>query len=58
MFKQDLIKATGAVVLKDEIGDNQEFGISTDTRKITPSDIYLPLKGANFDGEQFIDNRI
>ncbi len=37
-------------------GDNQEFGISTDTRKITPSDIYLPLKGANFDGEQFIDN--
>lgn len=56
MFKQDLIKATGAVVLKDEIGDNQEFGISTDTRKITPSDIYLPLKGANFDGEQFIDN--
>ena len=51
-----MIKATGAVVLKDEIGDNQEFGISTDTRKITPSDIYLPLKGANFDGEQFIDN--
>ena len=56
MFKQDLIKATGAVVLKDEVGDKFTFGISTDTRKITPSDIYLPLKGANFDGEAFIDN--
>lgn len=56
MFKQDLIKATGAVVLKDEIEGNLEFRLSTDTRTISPSDIYLPLKGANFDGEKFIDS--
>lgn len=56
MFKQELIKATGAIVLKDEVGDRQKFGISTDTRKITSTDIYLPLKGANFDGEDFIDS--
>ncbi len=56
MFKQDLITATNAVVLKDEIEGNQEFGISTDTRNINNSDIYLPLKGANFDGEKFIEN--
>ncbi len=56
MFKQDLIKATGAVVLKDELKGNEEFRISTDTRTIEPSDIYLPLKGANFDGEKFIDS--
>lgn len=30
-------------------------GISTDTRKISAGDFYIPLKGANFDGEQFID---
>ncbi|MBD5401939.1 UDP-N-acetylmuramoyl-tripeptide--D-alanyl-D-alanine ligase [bacterium] len=56
MFKQDLVKATGAVVLKDEVGEEQKFQISTDTRKIESSDIYLPLKGANFNGENFIDN--
>lgn len=57
MFKQDLIGATGAVVLKDEVEEGYRFnGISTDTRTITEEDIYLPLKGANFDGEKFIDN--
>ncbi len=56
MFKQDLIKATGAVVLKDELEGNTEFGISTDTRTISNKDMYLPLKGVNFDGEKFIQN--
>ena len=28
--------------------------ISTDTRTIRSGDFYLPLKGANFDGEKFI----
>lgn len=56
MFKKDLIEATGAVVLKDEVREDQCFGISTDTRTITEKDIYLPLKGANFDGEKFIDS--
>jgi len=58
MFKQELIKATRAVVLKDEVEENIEFGISTDTRTICNKDIYLPLKGANFDGEKFIQNAL
>lgn len=29
-------------------------GICTDTRKITPGDLFIPLRGENFDGHQFI----
>lgn len=37
---------------------NGEFEISTDTRTIKKGDLYLPLKGANFDGENFCDKAI
>lgn len=53
----EIIKATGANVLKNELTDG-EFSISTDTRTITNSDIYLPLKGAQFDGEKFCKDAI
>lgn len=56
--KEELIKATGAVVLRDELKSDGNFEVSTDTRTIKSSDIYLPLKGASFDGEDFIDNAI
>ena len=52
---EDLKKATNAEV-KNEIAGN--FKISTDTRTIGEGDIYLPLKGANFDGEAFCANSI
>lgn len=55
--KEDLIKATGAEVLKDS-GCDIDFNISTDTRTICDKDIYLPLKGETFDGEKFIDKAI
>ena len=59
MFKRDdLIKATNAIVLKDNLAGNEEFEISTDTRTIKLGDIYLPLKGASFDGENFIDKAV
>ncbi len=59
MFSRDeLIKITGAIVLKDEVSPSQTFAISTDTRTISKSDIYLPLKGASFDGENFIDKAL
>ncbi len=60
MFTRDeLINATGAVVLRDSLEDNaQTFSISTDTRTIKSGDIYLPLKGESFDGENFIDKAI
>lgn len=34
------------------------FEISTDTRTIKDGDLYLPLKGANFDGEDFCQRAI
>jgi UDP-N-acetylmuramoyl-tripeptide--D-alanyl-D-alanine ligase len=53
--KEELIEATKARVLVDELRGEQSFSISTDTRTITPDDIYLPLKGETFDGERFLD---
>ena len=47
---EELKKATNAEI-KGHI--NGEFDISTDTRTIKKGDLYLPLKGANFDGESF-----
>lgn len=55
--REELIKATGAVVLKNNVG-RENFTISTDTRTITEEDMYLPLKGETFDGEKFIPNAL
>jgi len=55
--KEELIRATGAQVLKD-CESSLTFDISTDTRTIKNTDIYLPLKGETFDGEKFIDKAI
>ena len=57
--REDLIEGTGATVLKcTDIDDNASFNISTDTRTIQKGDIYLPLKGETFDGENFIDKAL
>ena len=59
MFSRDeLIEITGAIILKDEVSPESTFAISTDTRTIKNLDIYLPLKGASFDGENFIDKAL
>lgn len=59
MFSRDeLIEITGAIVLKDDVSPESTFAISTDTRTINNADIYLPLKGASFDGENFIDKAL
>lgn len=55
---EEIIEATGAQVLKNETKKGEKFSFSTDTRTIKPGQIYLPLKGANFDGEKFIDKAI
>ncbi len=54
---RDLICATGAKVLK-EVDEELDVRISTDTRTIEPGDFYLPLKGASFDGEKFINQAL
>ena len=55
---KELIEATNAEVLTKNFDENTEIKISTDTRTITKGDFYLPLKGANFDGEKFIQQAI
>lgn len=52
---EELKKATNAEIKEYVDGD---FEISTDTRTIKKGDIYLPLKGENFDGEAFCDKAI
>ena len=49
----EIHQATGA-----DISGEECFEISTDTRTIKKGDLYLPLKGANFDGEDFCDKAI
>lgn len=53
----DIIKATNAVLVKGDITQT-EYGFSTDTRTIEPNQIYIPLKGETFDGENFIENAL
>lgn len=55
---EEIIKATGAKVLKSEGVNDLKFTFSTDTRTIENGQIYLPLKGENFDGENFIDKSL
>lgn len=58
MFKvNELIPITNAKVLKNT-GNVLELNISTDTRSISSDDIYLPLKGESFNGENFIQDAI
>lgn len=49
----EIKRATGA-----QIEGEGTCEISTDTRTIKKGDLYLPLKGANFDGEMFCDKAI
>ncbi len=57
MKLEEIIAASGAEVIKTtETFANIEF--STDTRTIKKGDFYLPLKGASFDGENFLDKAV
>lgn len=53
----ELIEATNANVIGN-FEEDVEVRISTDTRTIKEGDFYLPLKGASFDGEKFIDQAL
>lgn len=53
----EIIRASNAEVIKLS-KDGNLFGFSTDTRTINKNDIYIPLKGENFDGEVFIQSAV
>ena len=44
--------------IAEESHNLKNFEISTDTRTIKKGDLYLPLKGASFDGEDFCQKAI
>lgn len=44
----------GGQLLNEKHGDIEIRGISTDTRSIEEGNFYIPLKGENFDGHNFI----
>lgn len=54
---EELIEASNAQIIKS-IETIENIEVSTDTRTIKKGDFYLPLKGANFDGENFLDKAI
>lgn len=54
----EILEATGAEIVRSYQVDDLKFNFSTDTRTIKFGDIYMPLKGANFDGENFIDKAL
>lgn len=57
MDLREIIGASGAEVINNsDITGN--INISTDTRTIERGDIYLPLKGASFDGENFCEDAV
>ena len=55
---RDLLKATATDANATEQQLELDVKISTDTRTIQKGDFYLPLKGASFDGEKFIEQAI
>ncbi|MFI3300220.1 MAG: UDP-N-acetylmuramoyl-tripeptide--D-alanyl-D-alanine ligase [Candidatus Gastranaerophilales bacterium] len=55
---EEILKACKADLLQNNCECEDEFEILTDTRKIKGAEIYLPLKGENFNGEDFCQNAI
>ena len=55
---KDIIRVSKANIIQNGIDENQDVQISTDTRTIKEGDFYLPLKGATFDGENFIEQAL
>lgn len=53
----EVIKITGAIVLKNST-NLEKTGFCTDTRSIKSGEIFIPIKGENFDGENFIQNAL
>lgn len=60
LSSEEILKATNAQVIKTSTKDIDEFlySFSTDTRSITTNDLYIPLKGENFDGHNFIKKAV
>lgn len=54
---KEIIDATGGKLLSGDINSTIS-GISTDSRTIKEGELFIPLKGENFDGEMFIEDAL
>ena len=54
---EEILRACEGELVKG-VKDETAYTFSTDTRSIKHGDIYIPLKGAKFDGENFIDKAV
>lgn len=50
----EILEAVNAEIIKGDKTNNTKYGFSTDTRTVKQNEIYIPLKGESFDGENFI----
>ena len=55
---RELIEGVNIKDVPSNINLDLDVNISTDTRTIKQGDFYLPLKGASFDGENFIEQAL
>ncbi|MBE7704725.1 MAG: UDP-N-acetylmuramoyl-tripeptide--D-alanyl-D-alanine ligase [Cyanobacteria bacterium SIG29] len=53
----EIVQACNAQILKGITNENL-YEFSTDTRTIKSGQVYIPLKGESFDGENFIDKAL
>ncbi|MEN6320390.1 MAG: UDP-N-acetylmuramoyl-tripeptide--D-alanyl-D-alanine ligase [Syntrophaceae bacterium] len=53
----DIVNATGGTVITGR-RDKTFHGISTDSRHISPGNLFIPIKGEKFDGHNFITDAV
>ncbi len=54
---EEIVMATKAEVVKAKHG-SMAYSITTDSRNISPNQLYLPLVGEKFDGHNFIESAV
>jgi UDP-N-acetylmuramoyl-tripeptide--D-alanyl-D-alanine ligase len=57
LILEDILKATGGVPSAG-LSNGPVTGVSTDTRSLVPGALYVPLKGARFDGHDFLEEAV
>lgn len=54
-MQQMSLKEIAGILGAEIYDDSVVMGISTDTRTIKPGDLFIPLKGENYDGHRFLE---